>query len=129
MSSIDKDLARNTLDAIELICSMCDYTPEDVSGIDPCASCMVVKTADRMRRAQAGVSKYEYTVHFDYVMQISVNARSQEEADKKARIEFTDLAVSLPTTIGEADCTARDNRTFMEDGSGRVVDSVMTRWE
>ena len=36
------------LEAIDIVCGACDYTPEDVSGIDPCKGCKVVETAVRM---------------------------------------------------------------------------------
>lgn len=46
--SISKEAARETLDAIDLVCSWCDYIPEDESGCDPCEGCNVVATYERM---------------------------------------------------------------------------------
>lgn len=46
--SISKEVARETLDAIDLVCSLCDYIPEDESGCDPCEGCNVVVTYERM---------------------------------------------------------------------------------
>lgn len=45
---ITREEADKVLGAICLVCGWCDYVPEDFTGIDPCAGCKVVETADRM---------------------------------------------------------------------------------
>ena len=45
---IGRETAKEVLEAIDLVCSWCDSTPEDIYGIDPCAECKVIEIADRM---------------------------------------------------------------------------------
>ena len=46
------------LDAIDVVCGECDYTREDVSGVDPCAGCKVIGIAERMWRRHVQLQQH-----------------------------------------------------------------------